>query len=156
MAILIRGKTICRLCGRIIGEADPVVMFPAFVSNELDPLRVLDDGAFHSDCFARQPLAVEAIRRYQEYQAQPAPPVCAVCGESITSASEYVDVGHLTSDSDDPLYKFNYLRFHRAHLPTWPKRDFLYRELAARIADGSLKSRAYDLVLDALRDAARN
>ena len=41
-------------------------MFAAFISNELDPLRAFDDGAFHQSCFSRHPFATEVRRRFEE------------------------------------------------------------------------------------------
>jgi hypothetical protein len=152
MAILIRGKTICRLCGCVIGAQDDVAMFPAFISNELDPLRLFDDGAFHASCFAEHVLAANMNTRFREFERQPRPPRCAVCGEQILVPAEYVDVGHLTSDPKDALFEFNYLRFHRSHLRAWPKRIRLRQERAAHIAQGKLKSAGYDLLLEALAD----
>jgi hypothetical protein len=38
MALVIRGKTICHLCGRVIKEGDAIESFPPLVVDAADPL----------------------------------------------------------------------------------------------------------------------
>jgi hypothetical protein len=66
MALIILGKTPCPLCGEPINETDEMVGFPAFISNQLDPLFPFSDAAFHADCFLRHPLSAEAEVCYAE------------------------------------------------------------------------------------------
>ena len=150
MAILIRGKTVCQLCGQVIAAKDDVAMFAAFISNELDPLRAFDDGAFHESCFSRHPLAAEARRRFEEYLEQTRRRKCAVCRAEFIDPSDFVQVGHLSDSPSDPLHPFNYLCFHRSHLHAWPNRERLYRELSARVSSGKLRSSGYGILLAAL------
>jgi len=153
LAILIRGKTVCRLCGQVISTGDDVATFAAFISNKLDPLLVFDDGAFHEACFSRHPLADEALGRFAEYAEQTKQRKCAVCGAEFIDLHDFVQVGHLSDSPSDPLRAFNYLCFHRTHLPAWPHRQLLYRELSARLSSGKLRSPGYDVLLAALSEA---
>jgi len=66
MAIIIRGKTKCGFCGAVIEDGQKVRSFPHFINNELAPLSVFDDGAFHWECFHNHPLAERAEKRYEE------------------------------------------------------------------------------------------
>src|SRR2546427_3362411 len=81
LPILIRGKTVCSLCGRVINEGEEVTMFSAFIPNELDPLLIFHDGAFHAGCFRRHPLSAEADRRCNESLERTGPGhrKCTVC-----------------------------------------------------------------------------
>jgi hypothetical protein len=51
MALILRGKTICPLCGNLIGEGDDVFATPAFLKST-HPLSSFSDAAFHAKCFA--------------------------------------------------------------------------------------------------------
>lgn len=55
MAIVLRGKTQCALCGHIIQQSDAVRAFPAFIADQTHPLWRFSDAAFHSDCFEHWP-----------------------------------------------------------------------------------------------------
>ncbi len=79
---------------------------------------------------AAHPLASEAIRRSDEMRQRlgPGHRTCVVCGEQIVKFDEYFTVGFLTSDPGSPVYQFNYLQAHRAHLPKWEKYP-LFRRL---------------------------
>jgi hypothetical protein len=50
MALLFRGKSVCRLCGNVIGTGDKVVAFPPFLESS-HPLARYSDAAFHRHCF---------------------------------------------------------------------------------------------------------
>ena len=131
-------------------------MFAAFISNELDPLRAFDDGAFHQSCFSRHPFATEVRRRFEEYVEQTSQRKCAVCGAEFIDPSDFVPVGHLSDNPSDPLHAFNYLCFHRSHLQAWPDRERLYRELSARLSSGELRSSGYEVLLAALSAPERS
>jgi hypothetical protein len=66
MALIILGKTPCPLCEQPIKETDELVSFPAFISNQLDPLFPFSDAAFHAACFHQHPLSAEAEVCYAE------------------------------------------------------------------------------------------
>lgn len=68
MAILIRGKSTCLLCARIIDIEDEVRGFPAF----LKPTRRLgkfSDAIFHVRCLIGSDEADEAQSLYEKWQA---------------------------------------------------------------------------------------
>jgi hypothetical protein len=52
MAIVVRGKTGCALCGSIFTASDEVVGFPHFIWDEAHPLWRFSDSAMHRACFA--------------------------------------------------------------------------------------------------------
>lgn len=50
MAIIIRGASKCSICGEILGEGQPLIAFPAFLSPG-DELWRYSDSAMHEPCF---------------------------------------------------------------------------------------------------------
>lgn len=68
MTLLIRGRTVCPLCDKVILRDDKVVGFPAFLGQS-HPMARFSDAAFHAECFAASgdKDAVETLfRRYRE------------------------------------------------------------------------------------------
>lgn len=68
MAILLRGKTACLLCGEIIGPDDEVRGFPAFL-RPTHRLGKFSDAAFHERCLTSSAEAAEAQRLYEKWLA---------------------------------------------------------------------------------------
>jgi hypothetical protein len=121
MAIIIRGKTKCHFCGTVIKDGQEVRSFPHFITNELDPLSVFDDGAFHEECFDNHPLADKALKRYEEILQRngPACRYCVVCKKQITDPDDYFTMGHLTDNPATQLYDYNYTHAHSSCLQQW-------------------------------------
>ena len=71
MALLIRGKSACPLCGKVISENDEVVATPALLKST-HPLAAFSDAAFHQECFAAHPDGAEVeqlLARFKEKMA---------------------------------------------------------------------------------------
>ena len=52
MAIIVRGKSKCSICGETLQDRDDIVATQAFVSDPEDPLWPHSDAGIHRDCFA--------------------------------------------------------------------------------------------------------
>ena len=91
MAFVFPGKTVCPICDTVIREEQAIVSFPPFVGNELDPLFLFHDAAFHEECIERHPLHVLAREQVREMQAKLTPKNCrcAVCTYAIDNPDEY-------------------------------------------------------------------
>ena len=154
MALLIRGKTRCGICGNVIGDADEATMFGTFVPNVFDPLLLFNDAPLHTSCFRAHPLAGEATRRWDEQQERASfgRRMCDACNEEILRPDDWLFVSHLTSDSSDPLYRFNYRHLHRSHVTSWPEREVLESLLRPRVEAGEFKGPSYDALLRELRN----
>ena len=152
MAILIFGKSKCSICGAVIQDGQEIVSFPPFVGNELDPLYLFHDTAFHEECFRRHPLAETASLLIREMQVKTAPNNrrCAVCTQAISDPDDYFTLGHLVSDKDHALYPFNYAQFHSSCLPQWEQRAYVTDLLSALQASGKWKGGSLKWVLDRL------
>jgi hypothetical protein len=61
MALLLYGMSECEICGKVIFEGEPVVLFPAFFVGEHPELELFNDSAFHRECVFAHSLGKEAI-----------------------------------------------------------------------------------------------
>lgn len=68
MSILLRGKTPCPLCGKIIAADDAVRGFPAFLQ-PTHRLAKFSDSTFHESCLAASADAAEAQFLYERWLA---------------------------------------------------------------------------------------
>jgi hypothetical protein len=155
MALIFPGKTICPICRKVIEQHQNFVAFPPFVANELDPLRVFNDGAFHTECFQNHPLQAQAVAWREEYRRamETNYRICHICQRLIENPDEYFALGYLTSDNKQPLFPYNYLQFHQECLKNWPELAFVYEHLANLKQAGNWKGRAIDWLLDELGKA---
>ena len=103
MAILLRGRTVCKLCGRVIGAGEPATLFPHLVLNEADPLYPLSDAACHTACVEtdRRGLAVAGVAEAAGARIGPGRRSCAVCNEQILDPDDYVLLGYLGDPATD-------------------------------------------------------
>lgn len=141
MALLVFGKSICSLCGRVIQQGQRTYSFAAFILNELDPIFRFSDGAFHDHCIRNDQRGMEAIRRYEERSLSTGPGrrICVVCNTEVTSPDDHLFIEHLSAFGDAPLYKFNYLNFHRACLYRWKERESFLESVKVTLASGYWK-----------------
>jgi hypothetical protein len=130
MALLVNNMN-CPICGGQINQNQKVIMFPAFISNKLDPLWIFNDSALHIDCFSKHPLSIEAQSRYEEFLKRNSPinRFCVVCKDKIINPDDYFTVGHLTNDIKNELYNYNYMHFHESCLQDWPNLKQFYQLL---------------------------
>jgi hypothetical protein len=158
MAIVILGKTTCLLCGKPLLQGQKTVQLSPFVANEADPIWKFSDGAFHEECFRRDPLADMAERRYREFKEHEtsAHRRCHVCGKPLLSPNDYIPFGYLTDDPSHALYRLNYAAFHRSCLPSWSEIGSVYELATAQMRSGAWKGRGMQWLVDTLKDAQAN
>jgi|GEM_PF-5118331 len=115
----IRGNK-CGICEEPINET-PGASLPHFVRNRQDPLFALSGRSFHMECFETHPLTPVAVTLSNERlrRVKRAKAICTTCGEEIHE--NWCNAELLTSDTTSPLYEFNFLHFHSAHLAAWPR-----------------------------------
>lgn len=69
MALVVRGRSVCHLCGRVMGNGERLVLFPpALFDGRSVPAR-LNDSAVHADCLANQEYGAMAASALAEYSA---------------------------------------------------------------------------------------
>ena len=67
MALVIRGETLCRLCGTTIEDGQSIIGFPAFLKPG-HSLASYSDSAFHEECFVGSPDSDAVNRLYERYR----------------------------------------------------------------------------------------
>jgi hypothetical protein len=152
MAIVVLGKTLCPICNRVIDDEKQVISFPPIVTNEMDPLFLFHDSAFHEECFRRHPLATAATIRVEEMHEKTAPANrrCQVCMRLIVDPDDYFTLGHLVTAVNHPLWPYNYAQFHRSCLHDWKDRVFVKSLLEELLSSGKWRGPALRWVLDGL------
>jgi len=154
MAILVSGA-LCPLCGQPMLNGQKTVTFSPFVANEADPVWKFSDGAFHEECFRRDPLADAAEHRWREFNERrsPAHRQCHVCEKPITDPSDYAPFGHLTDDPSHHLHQLNFAVFHRSCLPHWLELGSVYELAVMQLRSGAWKGRGMQWLIDTLKNA---
>ena len=125
MALLVRGKTVCKLRRNVISGQDSAIAFPHFVVNENDVLFEFSDAAFHEACVLKHPHGGEAVGRADEWVSRTGPGkrTCCVCGKEIRDPDDYILIEHLTAEEDSPLHRYNYTHIHRSCVDSWIDRS---------------------------------
>ncbi len=67
MALIVRGKTTCGICKKVLQEYEDVVSFPAFLPSAHD-LSSFSDAAFHAVCLKGHPRGGDVERLYARYR----------------------------------------------------------------------------------------
>ena len=153
MALITLGKSPCPLCNQPITETDELIGFPAFISNQLDPLFLFSDAAFHAGCFHRHPLSEEAEASYTETvnRAGPGHRCCVVCKREITDPDDYLTLGHLTADRKHPLHRYNHTQLHRSCVSSWSDLPHVHTLLDDFQSSGRWKGAGLAWLLDEIR-----
>jgi hypothetical protein len=156
MAIIMRGKTSCSICGQVINDADDIVAFSPFMANDADPLSVFNDAAYHAECFAVHPLAQRCRSVYDDTRTRlgPGQRICCVCGEEIDNVDEYFTFGCLTSDDDSAFHKFNWVQLHRSCITSWRSFDDITTLLDEGLHSGELKGAAIENIMSEMKTFA--
>jgi hypothetical protein len=123
MALLIRGRTVCGLCGLVISADDDVVIFPPMTSNTVDPIFRYSDAACHASCVDSACDGPQALERMAELLIAGAPGSrrCEACGEVVRDPDDYLGIGFLTSDVSLLASRFNFVHLHRSHIHRWSR-----------------------------------
>jgi hypothetical protein len=139
MALLIRGKTVCLLCGSTIGIDDLAVTVPSFIANRRDHLHRFNDRAFHKTCIEQDPDGLAVLERSAEVTRRlgPGNRRCVVCDRHIDDPDDYLTFGFLTDDDALAAHEFNYLHLHRSHVDAWPEAQRAWEALHALMASGA-------------------
>ncbi|MBN8709292.1 MAG: hypothetical protein J0I10_07915 [Verrucomicrobia bacterium] len=153
MAIFIPGMH-CAVSGKAIASSDEVVAFPAFVSNQADPLYVFSDAVVHVEAFQKHPLADKVQARYSEFRERNAPKsrLCFICGKQIADPDDYLGLGYLIDDQSHPLFRFNYAHFHRCCLRGWNELPALLDQIKDFDRSGQWKGDGLKWLVKVLRN----
>ena len=64
MAIVLRGKTECSVCGLVIMDGDEIVATSHFIADSNDPLWRFSDSAMHRPCFLEWDQRAEFVAKF--------------------------------------------------------------------------------------------
>jgi len=64
VAIVLRGKTECSLCGKVIINGDDIVATSHFIADKADPLWRFSDSAMHHSCFNEWEHRAEFVAKF--------------------------------------------------------------------------------------------
>jgi hypothetical protein len=141
MAIVILSSSECPPCGKVHHSRADLYLFPPLVANTHDPLYLFGDAAVHFSCLEKHPLGQQAMHYSDKLQKASAPEnrICDITGETITDMHNRISFGIFTSDANEPLHQFNFLKMDKQHISRWPDRH-RFIEIAMRyIEEGKWK-----------------
>ena len=70
MAIVLRGKTECSICGKVILSGDEIVSTSHFIADKDDPLWRFSDSAMHHSCFIEWDHRAEFVAKFNRIAGQ--------------------------------------------------------------------------------------
>ena len=152
MAILLLGKTSCKICGNIITDKTKFVSLPAFVFNDCDALIYFNDSAFHETCFLNHNLSKKVIKRVEKLMQEilPKKRICSICQKQITNPDDYLFLGYITDNINDKLSEFNYIKLHLSCLPNWLYVNNFKELLERDMSNQKVKGSYYENILKQL------
>ncbi len=153
MALFIPGMH-CAICAQPVASSNEAVLFPPFCANKADPLYILSDAVIHEACGECDPRVGHVKQRLEEAKRKTSDRRCLVCGETITDYEDYVAFGFLIDDHDHPLYRYNYVQFHRMHLSDWNALQSAISHIEELDASEGWMGDSLKQLLTALRSAA--
>jgi hypothetical protein len=151
MALFVLGMN-CSISGQQILTVDDAVMFPAFVSNEFDPIYPFSDAVIKLDVFQNHPLSKIVLSRYKDFEEKTKPKAryCFICKNLIDDPENYFALGYLVDEPDHALYRYNYAHFHRACLATWTELPNLVEAIKVLQTSGKWKGMSLIKLLSVL------
>jgi hypothetical protein len=95
------------------------------VANNNDPLILFNDAALHYKCLIEHPSGQKAISLTEQLilRTRPKNRICEIGGNMIERPDDYIFIPLLTSDEQDPLYRFNFMNIDRNNLGKWQARN---------------------------------
>lgn len=143
MAVIIKDKTKCALCGKIIKEQEKIIAIPDFSYNEKDLLNYFSNKVFHKNCYISHPLSnlmdkkLKCIeKRYDEKKCYISKELITI--ESIQHPDNHIFTGILTDNSLHPLFKFNNIHLNKRYLEFWDELDMFKNLLTNEITNNKL------------------
>ena len=125
MAIVFLNQSKCSICDTIMYEHEEIILFPAFTSNQKDPLYPFSDESLHYSCLGKHLLHQKALafRETILSKTRPENRICDIGGNRIDQPENYLFIGLLTSDELNPLYAFNFMNIDIQNIPKWSKKE---------------------------------
>lgn len=132
MALIIRGKTTCQICNKRLCEQENIIAYPDICYNESDPIYFFSGGIFHESCFMKADHSTIAMNILSMVDREAEKKICyirktLITIENVKHPDNYIYIGYLISDKNNPLCKYNYIHINKQYLGVWKeKNDFLH------------------------------
>lgn len=141
MALVILGSSKCCICNNIINENDNYRGFPAFISNTKDSLYKFNDAVLHKECLENDSLKDKLIKHLSlfENRLPPSEQTCIVDGLKMKDPMQQFNIGLLTSNEDDPLYKYNYIILNKHNINKWTALEEFISEVEKYLEEDKYK-----------------
>ncbi|WP_395373536.1 hypothetical protein [Marinicella sp. W31] len=150
MAIFIEGKSVCNLCGKTIDDTIEFSVPSIEIINELDHLNIFIDSTMHQHCINKDSRKKELLDLISQWikNSGPGNRKCLVCSNEVTDPDNYFSIGYLTNNKESPLYKYNFLHFHKSHLKDWPEKNNFLSLLTNYRSKGLIKGALLDWLIE--------
>ena len=155
MALYIEGLSTCRICEKVIENAEVLFSVPAiWIVNESDPLFPFSDSVLHKDCIINHPLGDKLMALIDDWSANTGPGKrkCSVSQKEVMDPDDYFQIGYLTYDKNNPLSQYNFMHFHKSLLMEWEDREKFLELLVSAQVLGKLKGRSLDWLIDVMEN----
>lgn len=116
MAIVIENTTKCPLCNDVLNSAKEYILTPALISNMLDEIFLLSDAGVHLECldkFSIKEKLFKQIDLYDDYINR------MKLMMNQYNPQDIISFNLLTSNEQEPLYKYNYNILVKQDLLAW-------------------------------------
>lgn len=125
MAIFFTENNNCSLCNDKIKTEGEIYMFPPFIQNTKDIYYKFNDTGFHFNCLKNDKLGKQAILFAEEYiyKTRPQNRICIIGGNLIQNFDDYIFIDMLTSNKEEPLFRFNFTTLDKNNLNKWEDRE---------------------------------
>ena len=149
MALLIRGKTTCGLCSKVIGEDDEVFAVPPLITNTLDPLYKFNDQIFLAECTKGNTDFEKLGRLIALWEERSTGKISFLSGNPITSPEDFFAFPYLGEEPQ--LKELNFQVGSKSDLREWPELPNIIESLEALQSSGAWGGDALAKIITELR-----
>lgn len=123
MAIVFEELSQCPLCQQVLNQSREYILIPPLTSNTMDPLFIFSDNGVHTHCLNEHPLQEHLFYITQQYDKMISHKICVVDGKLIDNPRDWLSIGMLASDQNEPLAGFNFINLNRNNKYNWTRRN---------------------------------
>lgn len=133
MTLVFEGQSTCPVCGEILDENKAFGLFAPMTNNIKDPLFIFSDAGVHVACIDQSGWREKLDTLMEMYRKS--------CEQTIGAAKpeDLLLLGVLTSDTEEPLFKFNYLVLNLKEVNNWKDYEEFIFLLQQFVAAGKYK-----------------
>jgi len=121
MAIIIKNKSKCPICNRVLTNQEEYILTPPLISNTKDSLFIFSDTGLHRSCLDKIQFKEKLLKHILIYHKKPllSNLKCNVDNLAISNPQKIILIGLITTDENEELYKFNYTILNKDNVSKW-------------------------------------